>query len=187
MSLWLESEKGDRIINKPSIPFVRANFNIVATQVRVVDQDGKNLGVLPIKEARNLARQRELDLIEIVPQAKPPVCKLGDFQKFRYELKLKRKEDRAKSKSITMKEIRLRYCTNSHDLEVKEKAIRKFLQEKRQVRVYMMFKPRELNFKDQGFALMNSLLSKLADIAKVDLRPKMTGRNLVTIISPQNN
>ena len=179
--IWL---KGARII-KTTSRFTRVNFQIIAQQVRVIDSDGQNLGVLPIREAREAAQRHELDLIEIVPSANPPVCKIGDFQKYKYEQKVKQKEERSKGKSITMKEVRLRYCTSAHDIETKEKAIRRFLQEKRQVRLVMMFKNRELSYRNQGFDLMSQIITSLTEVAKVDMTPRMTGKNLVAILSPQ--
>lgn len=177
--------RGELAINKPNSRFTKVNLQISAPQVRLVDEEGNNLGVVSTRDARDIAYQRELDLIEVVPNANPPVCRLGDFQKYKYEQKLKFKEEKSKNKSVTMKEVRLRYCTGQHDLEIKEKAIRKFIEEKRQVRVVMIFKSRELNFKSQGMELINGVLATVADVAKVDMQPRLNGKNLVAILSPQ--
>src|SRR4051812_22491720 len=110
--------------------FVRVNFNIVAPQVRLTDESG-NTQIVPIAEAHRQAAAAELDLVEIVPNAKPPVCKIMDYSKWKYEEKIRRKEEVRKQKTVAAKEIQLRYCIGQHDIETKIRALQKFLEEKR--------------------------------------------------------
>ena len=163
---------------------VKANHNITSPQVRLVS-DGESLGIFPIRDAKEMAWKQELDLVEIVPNATPPVCIITDLQKYKYDLKLEQKKQKNKVRSTKGKEIRLRYCTDGHDIETKVHSIRKFIEEKRQVRIIIKFKNRELAFKHQGMSVMQQLLSSLEDVAKVDSPPRMDGKSLVANISPK--
>lgn len=140
---------------------------------------------MSIKEARDMAFREECDLIEIVPHAKPPVVTLGDFQKFKYEQKKQAKEQQAKNKGVQSKEIRLRYCTSDHDLETKIRSLKQFLDEKRNVKLVVRFKNRELAFKNQGFVVINKMVEAVQDIGVVQYGPKLDGKSLIAQIAPK--
>lgn len=166
--------------------YIRVNFNIKATSVRVTDDEGNQLGVLSIEAARKLAYERELDLVEIVPNANPPVCKITDFDKFRYEQKQKEKEasKKNKQKKIEMKEVRIRPSTQIHDIKVKADSIRKFLSEGKKVLVSLEYKKRELSHKDEGFKTINTVIELLKDCASMEQMPKLEGNKLICRMAP---
>ncbi len=165
--------------------YTRVNFHIKAPTVRVVHEDGTQLGVYPIDAARKLAFDAGLDLVEVAPQAQPPVCRLTNFDKFRYEQKQKEKESKKNQKMVETKEIRLRPCTQDHDLETKSNAIRKFLDEGKKVVINLEYKRRELSHRDEGFKVINSLLERVKEFGTVEMQPKMEGNKLTCRISPK--
>ncbi len=162
---------------------VRINQDIRAPKVRVVDPEG-NHGLYDIEDALALARQRELDLVEIAPEAKPPVCKIIDYGKYRYELQKKEKEQRKKSQTISLKEIRFRPHTDTHDFDFKTKHARGFLQEGNKVKAWVQFRGRDIIYQDQGMDLLKRFLEELQDVAKIDQPPRMEGRRMTTILAP---
>lgn len=165
----------------------RVNFQIKAPSVRVVQEDGTQLGIHQIDAARKLAYDAGLDLVEIVPAANPPVCKLTNFDKFRYEQKQKEKEAKKvqKDKLIETKEIRLRPCTQMNDVETKGKTIVRFLHEGKKVLVSLEYKKRELSHKEEGYKIINSLLENVKDHTVVEMSPKMEGNRLVCRLAPK--
>jgi len=167
--------------------YIRVNFNIKTPTVRVTDDEDNQLGVLSIDAARKLAYERELDLVEIVPNANPPVCKITDFDKFRYEQKQKEKEasKKNKQKQIETKEVRIRPSTQIHDIEVKVNAIMKFLSEGKKVLVNLEYKKRELSHKDEGFKTINLLIERLKDSVVIEQMPKIEGNRLICRIAPK--
>ena len=148
--------------------FYRINQRISAHTVRLIGSDGTQLGVKGLNDALGIARQKGLDLIEIAPQANPPVCKILDFSKFRYEQEKKAREARRKQKAGMLKEVRFRPNIGQHDLGTKLKHINEFLAQRDKVRVTVVFRGRENAHKDLGVNLLNSLTEKLAEIAVVE-------------------
>lgn len=164
--------------------FVRLNNNILAPTVRVV-KDDQSLGIMSIDEAKKMAFQEELDLVETVPSAKPPVCRIVDFKKYQYEQKKRVKEQQTKNKSLQSKEIRLRYCTGDHDLETKIRSLKHFLSERRSVRLVVRFKNREVAYKNQGVEVLNKMVDAVQDIGVLQFGPKLEGKSLVVQVSPK--
>jgi translation initiation factor IF-3 len=155
--------------------------------VRVIDVDGSQLGVFTVKDALKVAAERGQDLIEIAPQAKPPVCKIIDYGKFRYE-KQKREKIQRKNQTVSvLKEIRLHPNTDVHDFEFKAKHAINFLEEGNKVKVSVMFKGREMAYTEQGEDLLNRFIEKVEDIAKVESPIKMEGRNMNVILVPSKS
>jgi translation initiation factor IF-3 len=152
--------------------------------VRVIDSDGKQLGVFLIKDARRLASERGRDLVEIAPQAKPPVCKIIDFGKFRYEQQKKEKIQKKNQQISVLKEIRFHPNTDVHDFEFKTRHAINFLDEGNKVKATVVFKGREMAYVEQGESLLKRFLEKVQDIAKVEVEPKMEGRNMSLIVVP---
>lgn len=164
----------------------RANFQIRVPQVRVI-QNGEQLGVMPTEKARNLAYNQGLDLVEMVPNAHPPVCHIIDFSKYKYEQKIKQKEQMKKQREMTqiVKEIRLSPAIGQHDLDIKIKHIIEFLVDDKKVQISMKFRSREMQHKDVGFEKINQILEKCKEIAVVELQPKFEGSKLICRLAPQ--
>ena len=159
------------------------NDRIRATEVRVVDPKG-NHGLYPTEVAIKMAEEQELDLVEISPNAVPPVCKIMDFGKFRYEQQKKEKEARKKQHTIEMKEIRFRPHTDTHDFNFKTKHAYAFLEQGHKVRAYVQFRGRDIIYKDHGIDVLARFITELEDVCKIDQAPKMEGRRMTTILSP---
>ena len=153
-------------------------------RVRVIDVDGTQLGIFGIKDALKKAQERGQDLVEIAPQAQPPVCKIIDFGKFRYEQQKREKIQRKHQQVTVLKEIRLHPNTDTHDFDFKVKHAINFLQEGNKVKVAVIFKGRELAYVEQGEELMNKFIERTAEVAKVESPMKMEGRNLLVILTP---
>ena len=167
--------------------YTRVNLQIRVPQVRVVQEDGTQLGVMATDAARKIAFEQGLDLVEIVPNANPPVCKLTNFDKFRYEQKQKEKEAKKvqKDKMIETKEIRLRPCTQANDIEVKGNSIIRFLGEGKKVFISLEYKRRELSHREEGYKIINQLLDLVKEHASVEMNPKMEGNRLVCRLAPK--
>jgi translation initiation factor IF-3 len=165
----------------------RINFQIKVPQVRV-SFDNQQLGIMPTDHARNLAYEKGLDLIEIVPNANPPICCIADFGKLKYEAKIKEKAQAKKQREAVqqLKEIRFTPTIAEHDIEYKCKNIEKFLLEGKKVSLMMKFSPRELNHKDIGFATINAILSRFEQEAVVEVMPRFNGRMLSCVLSPKS-
>ena len=153
-------------------------------EVRLVKPDGDH-GIYEIDEARAIARELGLDLVEIAPSAKPPVCKIIDYSKYRYEQQKKEKEARKKQHQTQLKEVRFRPHTDTHDFEFKTKHARGFLEDGNKVRAYVQFRGRDIIYKDAGMDLLRRFIGELQDLAKIDQPPKMEGRRMTTILAPQ--
>lgn len=154
--------------------------------MRVIDTDGKQLGVFLINDARRLAGERGKDLVEIAPQAKPPVCKIIDFGKFRYELQKKDKIQKKNQQVSVLKEIRFHPNTDVHDFEFKTRHAINFLEDGNKVKATVVFKGREMAYVEQGENLLKRFLEKVQDVAKVEVEPKMEGRNMSLIVVPSS-
>jgi translation initiation factor IF-3 len=164
---------------------IRINENITAKQVRLIDANNENRGIVSIREALALAEEEDLDLIEISPQANPPVCKILDFGKFRYEQQKRKSEAKKNQKVVEIKELKLRPMIDTHDYEVKVKQAKKFLEQGNKVKFTMRFKGRELSANDMGKQVLSKLVEDLEDCAKVDSEMKLEGRQMTMILSPQ--
>ncbi|MCK9582756.1 MAG: translation initiation factor IF-3 [Endomicrobiales bacterium] len=164
---------------------LRINHQIRVPQVRLVDFDGSLIGVKTINEALALAQERGLDLIEIAPAATPPVCKVDDFTKFRYEMDKKAKEAKKKQKIVHLKEIRVRLKIGEHDLAIKIKHAREFLEKKDKVQISVIFMGREMQHRELGTALIEKIKASLLDIAVVERSPLMFGTRLIMHLAPK--
>lgn len=169
---------------QPKKKFTRINHYITGVyQVRLFIESDL-VGIVSIEDARRRAQDLGLDLVEIVPQAKPPVCKIIDFGKFKYEENIRKKEEVKKRKTVASKEIQFRYCTGQHDLETKVNVLKKFLEEKRQVRVIVKFKNREMMFKKQGEELLQKIAVMIEEVG-VLIPPRMEGKDLIAQVNPK--
>jgi translation initiation factor IF-3 len=163
------------------------NEQIRDKELRVITGDGKQLGVMSRADAQAEARKRNLDLVLISPKAKPPVVKILDYGKYRYELQKKEKEARKKQKTMRVKEIRLSTFIEDHDIQVKAKAAARFLKDGDKVKVGLRFRGRERDHTARGYEVMEKFAEELADVATVEKRPKMEGRNLTMFIAPKTD
>ncbi len=162
----------------------RVNDEIRTKEVRVVDSDGKMLGIMPPQKALQIAEDRELDLVEIAPQAKPPVCKIIDYGKFIYEQQKKDKLQRKQQQQQQMKEIRFKWRTAEHDFNFKTKHARSFIEDGNKVKGTVIFRGREITHKEIGKELLERFIEELSDIAKVDSPLKYEGKNLSVVMAP---
>ena len=162
----------------------RINERIRVPQVLLIDETGEKVGVVPTHQALQMARDRGLDLMEISPNSQPPVCKICDYGKFKYEKKKKEHDARKKQTTIKVKEVQLRPQTDEHDLDYKFKNIRKFLEEGDKAKITIMFRGREITYVDQGHAIMRKLAEMTADIGMVEYAPKLEGKKLIMILAP---
>ena len=167
---------------KPKGP--RTNDRIRALEVQVISSNKKNLGTFPIKEAVEMAKQEGLDLIEISPNANPPVCKITDIGKYRYDLQKKANKAKKKQKIVNLKEIKLRPVTEIHDYNFKLKNAQKFLEKGDKVKFTVKFKGREMQHTHLGEELMTRIISDTANFGKIEVNPKLEGRQIVMIIQP---
>ena len=161
----------------------RINEDIRVKEVRLIDETGENRGVMSIKEALSLAEEADLDLIEISPQANPPVCKILDYGKYKYEVQKRKNEAKKNQKIVETKELKLRPMIDTHDYEVKIKQAKKFISQGNKVKFTMRFKGREAAG-DMGLKVLNNILDDLESLIKVDSEPKMEGRQMTMVVSP---
>ena len=168
--------------SKPQGP--KANERIKALDVQVIGSEGNNLGVMQLKQAIQLARDEGLDLIEISPNANPPVCKIMDMGKYKYDLQKKANQAKKKQKTVSLKEIKLRPGTEAHDYNFKIKNAKKFITKGDKVKFTVKFKGREMQHTELGKDLMNKIIDETKDVAKVESKPKFEGRQMVMIIQP---
>jgi len=162
----------------------RVNNRIEVREVRLVDENGQMVGVVPTREALSRAEQAGLDLVEVSPNATPPVCKLLDYGKFKYEAQKKANAARKKQKVIEVKEIKLRPSIDDNDYGVKMKKVRNFLDEGDKVKVTMRFRGREMAHQDIAMDVLNRVREEVADVAKVEQMPKLEGRQMVMVMAP---
>ena len=162
----------------------KINERIRALEVQVINSEGKNLGTLAIKNAIEIAKQEGLDLIEISPNAKPPVCKIIDVGKYKYDLQKKANKAKKKQKIISLKEIKLRPVTEIHDYNFKIKNAQKFLTKGDKVKFTVQFRGREMQHTNLGKELMQRIISDTANFGKVEVDPKLEGRQIIMIIQP---
>jgi len=162
----------------------RVNNRIRAREVLLIDEDGTRVGVVSLREALALAEERGLDLVEVAPNAVPPVCRILDYGKFRYEQTKKEREARKHQKQAELKEVRLKPKTDDHDLEIKAKQARKFLLSGDKVKFTVRFRGREMAHPDIGREMLEQIAEELRDIATIEQRPLMEGRALSLLLAP---
>ena len=162
----------------------KANERIRALEVQVISSDGKNLGNLPIKEAIEMAKREGLDLIEISPKANPPVCKIIDIGKYKYDLQKKANKAKKKQKIVNLKEIKLRPVTEIHDYNFKIKNAQRFLEKGDKVKFTVKFKGREMQHTHLGNQLMERIINDTTSVGKVEVHPKLEGKQIIMIINP---
>ena len=163
----------------------RVNNEIKAPQVRLIDENGDMVGVLSTREAIEMAEEASLDLIEISPNAVPPVAKISDYGKYKYEAQKKAHEARKHQKVIEVKEIKMRPNIDDHDYEVKMRAMKRFIEEGDKVKVTLRFRGRELAHPELGMKLLQKVKTDFDPIAKVEYEPRMEGRQMIMILAPR--
>ncbi len=163
----------------------RANDEILVDKVRVIDADGNMIGVISTKEAIEMAVEVSLDLVEVSPNADPPVCKILDYGKFKYEAQKKANEARKKQKIIEVKEIKMRPGIDDHDYEVKMRSVRRFLDEGDKVKMTIRFRGREMAHQELGLAVLLRVEEDVKEIAKVEQTPRPEGRMMTMVIAPR--
>ncbi|MCI5481746.1 MAG: translation initiation factor IF-3 [Lachnospiraceae bacterium] len=159
------------------------NEQIRDKEIRLIGEDGEQLGIMPVKEALKLAKEAELDLVKIAPTAKPPVCKIIDYGKYRYEMARKEKEARKKQKTIDIKEVRLSPNIDDNDLNTKVNAAKKFIEKGDRVKVTLRFRGREMAHMQSSKQILDVFAEKLADIAVVEKAPKLEGRSMTMFLA----
>ena len=161
----------------------RINGDITVDSVRLVDENGEMKGVVSLRDAIRMAEDAGLDLVEVSPNADPPVCKILDYGKFKYEQQKKAAEARKKQKTVEVKEVKIRPGIEKHDYEVKMRNARRFLEAGDKVKVTMRFRGREITHQEIGMALLKQMMEELGDISTVELAPKFEGRQVIMILS----
>lgn len=177
---WEVSINKARQSNQPNI-----NFKIKAKEVRVIDPDGNQIGVVPTHKALSAAKDFGLDLVEVSPNANPPVCKIMDYGRYKYEQDKKQQEAKKKQSAFQLKEIKVRPKTGDHDLDVKLGHIRRFIEKKDKVKVTLVFRGREITLTDLGIEVMERVAEETSDVAVVEQKPKFEGRTMVMILAPR--
>ncbi|WP_457572392.1 translation initiation factor IF-3 [Desulfovulcanus sp.] len=162
----------------------RRNRQIRAKEVRVINVDGQQLGIMDIAQALQHAQAMGLDLVEVAPNANPPVCRIMDYGKFQYQQQKKLQEAKKKQTKIQLKEIKVRPKTDENDLQTKVRHIRRFIEKGDRCKVTVFFRGRELAHKDRGVEILKKIVEMLSDIAKVEQQPKFEGRTMNLILSP---
>ena len=162
----------------------RVNERIGVPQVRLIDEDGQQVGVVERDEALQYARDRDLDLVEVAPQARPPVCRVLDYSKYKYEQEQKQKAARRHQKSITVREIKLRPKIATNDYETKKGHVERFLRHQDKVKVTIMFRGRETTHPERGERLLLQLADELSDVGTIEQRPNLDGRNMTMMLAP---
>lgn len=164
---------------------VKINWQIRAKEVRLIGADGTQLGITPLEEALKTAEAEGLDLVEISPTAQPPVCRVMDYGKFKYEQSKKIQLAKKKQVVIQVKEVKFRPKTDEHDYQFKLRHIRRFLEDKDKVKVSVRFRGREIAFSGQAVNILNRIRTEIEDIGKIEYEPKMEGRDMVMIVAPK--
>src|SRR3954453_19982040 len=160
------------------------NERIRAREVRLVDTDGTQLGIKPLPEALHIARQQDLDLVEVAPDANPPVCRIMDYGKFKFDTAQRAKESRRKTTSTSIKEMKYRPKIGTGDFDTKTRQVAKFLGEGHKVKITIMFRGRELSHQELGLRILDRVAETVNEVAKVEAAPKVDGRNMVMVLAP---
>lgn len=166
---------------------MRINDEIRAREVRVVSDTNEQLGIMLLRDALRMAGEQQLDLVEVAPMAKPPVCRIMDFGKFKYEQQKRDKEAKKKQKVYTLKEVKLRPNIEDHDFDVKKKNAQRFLEDGDKVKVTIMFRGRELSHPELGRQILVRMAAELKDIANVERDAKLEGKNMIMILAAKQH
>jgi translation initiation factor IF-3 len=177
--------KGTKIAYNDSSKLPKANEQILAREVRLIDDLGEMLGVVKTEEALRIASGKGLDLVEISPTAEPPVCKLLDFGKYKFELRRKKQESKKKQHVVQLKEVKIRPTTDKHDYDVKVKNTLRFLASGDKVKISLKFRGREVTHNEIGMDVMNRIKEDTLEVARVEIEPKMEGRQIIMILAPK--
>jgi len=164
----------------------RVNEQIRLSPVRLIDTDGAQLGVVPVDEAMTLARDKGLDLVEVAPNARPPVCRIMDYGRYKYEQAKAEREAKRKQHVTQMKEIKMRPNIEEHDFEFKTRHIKRFLQERDKVKVTIMFRGREMAHTENGKEVLDDVVEEIGDLAIVEQQARLEGRNMFLILAPNS-
>ncbi len=168
----------------PERDTTRINDRIRVPQVRLIDETGSQLGVMDTNEALRIAQGKELDLVEVAPEAKPPVCRILDYSKYKYEQAQKVKQAKKHQQQINVREIKFRPKIAEHDYATKKGHVERFLRAKDKVKVTIMFRGREVTHPERGVALLDKLAEELSELATVEQRPNLDGRNMTMVLGP---
>jgi translation initiation factor IF-3 len=168
-------------------PQVRVNERIRVKEVRVIDEEGQQLGIMTPQQAVQIARERGYDLVEVAPQANPPVCRIIDFGKYLYEQKKRAHEAKKKQVTIEVKEIKFRPATDEHDYNFKMKHAQEILQDGNKVKATVRFKGREITHKELGMQLLDRLAQDLASYGTLEVRPRLEGMQMIAIFNPKKS
>jgi translation initiation factor IF-3 len=168
----------------PERDTTRINDRIRVPEVRLIDDEGKQIGVLKTADALRFAQERELDLVEIAPEAHPPVCRVLDYSKYKYEQAQKQKQARKHQQQITIREIKFRPKIAQHDYDTKKHHVERFLRQKDKVKVTIMFRGREVAHPERGTAILDRLAEELAELGVVEQRPQQEGKNMTMMMAP---
>jgi translation initiation factor IF-3 len=179
-SVQTTTETGDRRINEK----VRVNRQIRISPVRVISPDGEQLGILPIERAMEIAESQGLDLVEVAPLARPPVCRIMDYGKFKYEEQRQAREARKKQHHVQLKEVKMRPGIEEHDFDFKVRHARKFLEEGNKVKLTMMFRGRQMAHPEYGRKVLDRVFNELQEVSKVEAHPMLEGRSMVMVLAP---
>ena len=164
---------------------LRINEEIRIREVRVTSASGEQLGIMATRDALRMAEEQHLDLVEVAPKAKPPVCRIMDFGKYRYEQQKREKEAKKKQKIVTIKEVKLRPNIEQHDFDVKLKNALRFLEEGNKVKVTIMFRGRELSHPELGREVLNKVADRLKELVSIERDAKLEGKNMTMILAPK--
>lgn len=164
---------------------VNVNWQIRAPEVRVIGHDGKQIGILSLKEAMKLAEEQGLDLVEVAPQATPPVCRIMNYGKYKYQQSKKIQEAKKHQTVIQVKEVKIRPRTEEHDLQFKLRHAKRFLSEGNKVKVSMLFRGREIAHPEMGKELLERIIAELKDLMVIEQAPRLEGRNMVMLLAPK--
>ncbi|MGM0419604.1 MAG: translation initiation factor IF-3 [Bacillota bacterium] len=166
---------------------LRVNQQIRAREVRLIDPEGEQIGIKSIREAMDEAEKREMDLVEVAPQANPPVCRIMDYGKYKYEQAKKEKEAKKNQNVMNVKEVQMGVKIDDHDFDVKLKQARRFLNDKDKVKVRIRFRGREMMHQEIGHELMQRIIEGTKDLGSVESKPRMEGRNMMMFITPDSD
>ncbi|HEX7128389.1 MAG TPA: translation initiation factor IF-3 [Thermodesulfobacteriota bacterium] len=165
---------------------MNVNRKIRAPEVRVIDSNGQQVGIMPIAEALRLAESQELDLVEVSPTARPPVCRIMDYGKYKYEQSKKAQEARKKQTVVSIKEVKMRPKTDEHDFDFKLKNVKRFLEEGNKTKITVVFRGREMAHPEFGRRMLDRVTNELQGLATIEQSPRMEGRAISMIVAPKN-
>lgn len=163
---------------------MRVNSRIRVTPVRLIGPDGEQVGILPTSEALDRAKEHGLDLVEVSPNVRPPVCRILDFGKYKYDLAKKDKQAKKKQHTFQLKEMRYRPKIDGHDFEFKTKHVREFLESGSKVRCFVLFRGREMAYTERGRMILDRVIEELKDVCLIEAAPKLEGRNMTMVLGP---